>query len=130
MIRSPVRLPVLLLVAAAAALLPEVLSAQMSVKRTEIAPAGADAAFRQALNGDLHDIFAAQARHHREHGRFAASLGELGGLETATPTISLAAGTDWYVALAGDAERGIVQHVVTMEAQQERGGPGEEAPGA
>ncbi len=95
---------------------PQAASAQFSISRTQTATADRDSVQRAAFDGtheDMLALFEAQRAFFGQHGRFAAEMGELPGFRLRPTTrIRLDAGPDWYVALGGDAEVGVVQYVV------------------
>jgi hypothetical protein len=95
---------------------PQPASAQFTVSRTETATANRDSVQRAAFDGvhqDMLALFDAQRAFFGRHGRFATEMGELAGFQLRpTSSIRLTAGPDWYVALGGDANIGVVQYVV------------------
>jgi hypothetical protein len=103
---------------AASAAAPASAEAQFNVKRSVLAQNSDDPAAeasRHATSERMNEIFQAQRRYFREHGRFAPELRELTELpEEPSQILSYSAGRDWYVVLAGSMESGIVQTVVSV----------------
>jgi hypothetical protein len=95
-------------------------SAQFTVNRTETATADRDSVQRAVFDGmqeDMLALFDAQRAFFGQHGRFATELGELAGFRVRpTTSIRLTSGPDWYVALGGDADVGVLQYVVRHAA--------------
>lgn len=99
---------------------PQAAFAQLTVSRTETAAADRDSVQRAVFDGmqdDMLALFNAQRAFFGQHGRFATDMGELPGFRVRpTTSIRLTSGPDWYVALGGDAEVGVLQYVVRHAA--------------
>jgi hypothetical protein len=89
---------------------------ELMISRTLMAPAdqdSAEVARFDAINKDLNDLFDAQRAYFQEHRRFASELTQLPAFaEGAASGISMTGGPEWYVALGGDPQTGILQQVV------------------
>lgn len=105
-----------LLAAALALAAPASADAQLRVSRSQMAPSPrseAQEASLAAVNAELNALFDAQRAFFAANGRYAASLAELPGLSVRTESrLVLAIGPDWYVALGGNEEMGVMQHIV------------------
>lgn len=105
-----------LLAAALALAAPASADAQLRVSRSQMAPSArseAQEAGLAAVNAELNALFDAQRAFFAANGRYAASLAELPGLSVRTESrLVLAIGPDWYVALGGNEEMGVMQHIV------------------
>lgn len=99
---------------------PQAASAQLTVSRTQTAAADRDSTQRAVFDGmeeDMLALFNAQRAFFGRHGRFATEMGELPDFRVRpTTSIRLTSGPDWYVALGGDAEVGVLQYVVRHAA--------------
>jgi hypothetical protein len=89
---------------------------ELTVSRTLMAPAEQDSAETarfDAISQDLNDLFDAQRAYFQEHRRFASELAQLPRFARgAASGISMTAGPEWYVALGGDPQTGVMQQVV------------------
>lgn len=95
---------------------PATASAQFTVKRAEMVLAErneAQLAAFSAAREDLNAVFTAQRAFFTEHGRYAATLDELAGVQVRPESrLAMTVGPDWYVLLAGDEQIGTMQHIV------------------
>ena len=89
---------------------------ELIVGRTLMGPAeqdSADLARFDAVNKELNDLFNAQRAYFQEHRRFAPELTQLPAFARGSAAgIHMTAGPEWYVALGGDPQTGIIQQVV------------------
>ncbi|HEX6037958.1 hypothetical protein [Longimicrobium sp.] len=89
---------------------------ELVIGRTIMGPAeqdSADVARFDAVNKDLNDLFDAQRAYFQAHRRFAAELTQLPAFAQGAPSgISMTAGPEWYVALGGNPQTGVMQQVV------------------
>lgn len=105
-----------LLAAILALAAPGAASAQLNVSRSQMVTTQLDAAQQarlDAVNAELNALFDAQRAFFAANGRYAASFAELPAFSTRPESrLVLAVGPDWYVALGGEQEAGVMQHIV------------------